>query len=187
MDDRQIVDLYNSRNENAISETAKKYGRFLYSIAYNLLSDHRDSEEILNETYFKTWNSIPPQQPNYLSAFLGKITRNLSINHWYKKKAKKRNEDMTVLIAELGEIEPSSLTLESEIEMRLLVTTINDWLDDLPEDSRVLFMRRYWYGEGVKDLAEEIFTSPNKLAGRLYRLRQGLKKALEEEGFSYEG
>lgn len=184
MDDRQIIDLYNSRNENAISETANKYGRLLYSIAYNLLSDHHDSEEIVNETYFKAWEAIPPQQPSFFSGFLSRITRNLSINHWYKKTAKKRNEGMTELIAELGEIESGIDTVESEMEMQFLVSVINQWLGSLAKDSRVLFMRRYWYGDQVKKLAEESATTPKKLSSRLYRLRQSLKKALEEEGIT---
>lgn len=184
MDDKHIIDLYNQRNEKAISETADKYGSFLYSIAYNLTSIHEDSEEIVNDTYLNTWNSIPPSNPSSLRAYLGRITRNLSINLWYKKKAIKRNNGMTELLSELEDIVPSLTTVEDEIELIVLTSIINDWLSGLNTENRVLFMRRYWYGDPIKELASKSSICPNILSGRLYRLRQSLKKRLEEEGIT---
>lgn len=184
MDDLQIIELYNNRNETAIRETHGRYGRMLHGIAFNILSNHLDSEEIVSDTYVKAWGSIPPQQPNFLGAYLGRITRNLSINRWHKQRAKKRYDSAEVLLSELNDCVPSSDTVEAEIETKELAEVINCWLDTLPPDDRILFLRRYWFGDAVNELAKECATSPNKLAGRLYRLRQSLKKALEMEGIS---
>mgnify|MGYP000914504734 CR=1 FL=1 len=184
MEDMQIIVMYQARDENAIKETAVKYGRLLYSIANNLLSNHEDSEEIVNDTYTKAWNTIPPQRPNSLSAYLGKITRNLSINRWHKQRAQKRNHGVNLLLSELCDCIPDSETVETKIETMELARIIDSWLGGLPVDSRVLFLRRYWFGEAVNLLAEECGTTPNKLAGRLYRPRQSLKQALEGEEIS---
>lgn len=182
MDDKQIIGLYNQRNERAISETANKYGNFLYSIAYNFSYNHEDSEEIVNDTYMNTWNSIPPRKPASLKAYLGRITRNLSINLWYKKKALKRNSGMTEVLSELEDTVPSPNTVEDEIDLIALTELINQWLASLDVESRVLFMRRYWYGDNLDVLAKEAKPSINVVSGRLYKLRQKLKKRLEEEG-----
>lgn len=184
MEDMQIIELYNARNEAAIKETDIKFGRLLHSIAFNLLSSHEDSEEIVNDTYGKAWSTIPPQRPNSLCAYLGRITRNLSINRWHEQRAKKRYPGAQLLLSELSDCIPGSGTVEDEIETLELVRIMDRWLSGLPTDDRVLFLRRYWFGEAVNKLAEECATSPNKLAGRLYRLRQRLKKALEEEDIS---
>lgn len=184
MEDMKIIGMYQARDEIAIKETAVKYGRLLYSIAFNLLSNHEDSEEIVNDTYDKAWNTIPPQCPNSLSAYLGRITRNLSINRWHKQRAQKRNVGATLVLSELNDCIPNPEMVETEITTRELARVIDQWLADLPVDSRVLFLRRYWFGETVSHLAKECATSPNKLAGRLYRLRQSLKSILEKEGIS---
>ncbi|HHU49984.1 MAG: RNA polymerase sigma factor [Caldicoprobacterales bacterium] len=184
MEDMQIIGMYQARDESAIKETAVKYGRLLYGIAFNMLSNHEDSEEIVNDTYDKAWNTIPPKCPNSLSAYLGRITRNLSINRWHKQRTKKRNSGMKLLLSELNDCIPCTYTVETEIETRELALIIDRWLGDLPVDRRVLFLRRYWFGEAVNQLAEECGTSANILAGRLYRLRQSLKAALEKEGIS---
>jgi RNA polymerase sigma factor (sigma-70 family) len=184
MEDMQIIGMFQARNENAIKETAVKYGRFVYSIAFNLLSNHEDSEEIVNDTYEKAWNTIPPQCPSSLSAYLGRITRNLSINHWHKQRAQKRSGGVKVLLSELHDCIPNPDTVEARIETMELVRVIDRWLTELPVDNRVLFLRRYWFGDTVNRLADEAAVSPNKLAGRLYRLRRSLKRALEKEGIS---
>lgn len=182
MEDKQIIELYNARNEIAIKETNNKYGRLLTSIAFNILSNPWDSEEMVNDTYAKAWNAIPPERPNSLSAYLGRITRNLSINRWHKERAKKRYNGAEVLLSELADCIPTSHTIESVIETRELSAIIDSWLATLSTDNRVLFMRRYWFGEAVNSLAEEARISANNMAGRLYRLRQSLKKVLEKEG-----
>lgn len=182
MEDVQIIGLYSARAETAIRETDAKYGRMLHGIAFNILSNYEDSEEIVNDTYRKAWDAIPPAKPNFLGAYLGRITRNLSINRWHEQRAQKRYNGAELLLSELGDCVPDSDTVEGKVEIKELIRTINRWLDTLPVTSRVLFMRRYWFGDAVNQLAEECATSSNKLAGHLYRLRQSLKRALELEG-----
>jgi len=184
MEDIQIIELYNARIETAISETDNKYGRMLYGIALNILSNHWDSEEVVNNTYIKVWNAIPPERPNSLGAYLGRITRNLSINRWHEQRAKKRYNGAEMLLSELSDCVPTAQTVETVIEVRELAQVIDRWLGTLSTDNRVLFLRRYWFGDAVDLLARECETSANKMAGRLYRLRQSLKKALEMEGIS---
>lgn len=184
MEDAQIIELYNARNESAISETDAKYGRMLHKIAMNILSNHWDSEEIVNDTYGKAWNAIPPDKPGYLGAYLGRITRNLSINRWNEKRAKKRFNGAELLLSELSDCIPASQTIDSEIDTKDLVQAIERWLGSLSVDDRVIFLRRYWFGDAVNLLANEAGISASKMAGRLYRLRLSLKKALEMEGIS---
>lgn len=181
MDDMQIIELYNARQETAISETNTKYGRLLHRIAFNILSNSWDSEEIVNDTYIKAWNVIPPEKPNSLSAYLGRITRNLSINRWHEQRAKKRYNGIELLLSELSDCVPSAQTVETEIETKELGKVINSWLSTLTTDNRVLFLRRYWFADTVDSLAKECGTSANIMAGRLYRLRLSLKTALEKE------
>lgn len=182
MEDTEIVELYWNRNEAAIGESSIKYGRMLKHISFNILSNNEDSEECVNDTYGKAWNSMPPQKPNSLAAYLGRITRNISINRWHMNHAKKR--DANVLISELSDCIPSSQSIEAEIEASILEDAISKWLYSLHQDDRVLFLRRYWFGDSLHTLALECVTTPNKLAGRIFRLRKKLKTALEKEGVS---
>ena len=182
MEDLEIIGLYWSRNEAAIRETNTKYGRLLYGIALNILSNCEDSEECVNDTYCNAWNAIPPEKPNSLVAYLGRIVRNLSINRWHNNRAQKRYNGTDLLLSELSDCIPAELTVENELESMVLSEIISDWLCTLTQDDRVLFLRRYWFGDPVNTLANECGTTPNRLAGRMFRLRQGLKKALEKEG-----
>jgi RNA polymerase sigma-70 factor (ECF subfamily) len=182
MEDLQIIEMYWLRDEAAISETDKKYGRLLHSIANNILSKCQDAEETVSDTYSKAWDAMPPQRPKFLAAYLGRITRNISINYWHKNRAKKRDCNAEILLSELNNCIPSTQNVEEEMETRELTKVINGWLRSLSQDDRVLFMKRYWYGDAVKDLAIECGTTPNKLVGRIYRLRQSLRNVLESEG-----
>ncbi|NLL39031.1 MAG: sigma-70 family RNA polymerase sigma factor [Clostridiales bacterium] len=182
MEDRQIVEQYWSRNEAAIQETDKKYGWLLHSIARNILSNIEDSEECVSDTYLKAWNSIPPEKPGHLAAYLGRIVRNLAINRWHKNRAQKRYNGAETLLSELSDCVPASDNTEMEVETDEISEVISNWLYTLPKDDRVLFLRRYWYGDSLKKLADECGTTQNRLAGRMYRLRQNLKGALEKEG-----
>ena len=183
MEDTQIIELYWNRNQLAIKEGSEKYGRMLKGISLSILSNHEDTEECVSDTYMKAWDTIPPQRPNSLSAYLGRITRNLSINRWHERRAKKRGGD-SLLLSELSDCIPSSACVEAEIELGELTEIISKWLCSLSRDERVLFLRRYWFGESLNTLADECLTTPNKLAGRMYRLRERLKLALEREGIS---
>ena len=184
MEDGQIIKLFWDRKEQAVSETAKKYSAYCYAIAYNVLSVKEDAEECVNDTLQKAWDSIPPNQPDNLKAWLGKVCRNVALNLWQKSHAKKRNRGMDLLFSELEECIPSVHTVEKEIENSRISACINRWLRTLPREDRILFVRRYWYGDAVKDLAKERNISPEKLSQKLFRLRKGLKAALEKEDIS---
>lgn len=182
MEDMQIIKLYWSRDETAIQETNTKYGRLLHSIAFNILSNHEDSEECVSDTYNKVWDIIPPQEPDSLTAFLGRIVRNLSINRWHKNRSQKRYNGAQVSLSELSECIPVSNNVEETMDAKELSEFISDWLCTLSQDNRVLFLRRYWFGDTLDTLACECNTTPNKLAARMYRLRQNLKTAMEKGG-----
>lgn len=182
MEDLQIIELYWKRDERAISETDRKYGGYCRSIALNILSDREDAEECVNDTYHQTWNSIPPERPKILRAWLGKISRNIALNIWNKNHAKKRYGGMELLLSELEDCIPAPGSVEGEIEETELSAHISAWLRSLPAGDRALFVRRYWNGETVAALARERDMPPDRLTQKMYRLRNSLRKALEKEG-----
>lgn len=185
MDDRRIVDLYWERSEKAISETSKKYGKYCSCIAYNILHNHEDCEECVNDTYMRAWDAMPPQRPERLSTFLGKITRNLSLNRYEKYSAKKRGVGQTTLVLEeLKECIPSPDRVEQVIDDMLIVETLNRFLAALPSETRRFFVRRYWYLSPVKEIAYDYSVSESKVKMSLMRTRNELKKVLEKEGIS---
>lgn len=181
MDDLKIIELYWERNENAIIETENKYGRLLYKISFNILSNNEDSKECVNDTYIRIWKSVPPERPRSLTAYLGRIIRNISIDYLKQNRAQKRYSGGDLLLSELEDCIPSRNTVWGEIENKALSRLISDWLNTLPKEDRILFVRRYWYGDSVKELASAIGTTPSKLASRMYRLRSNLKDFLEKE------
>ena len=184
MEDLQIIDLYFKRDETAISETDQKYGAFCRSIALNMLSIYEDAQECVNDTYLQAWNTIPPQRPVRFGAWLGRVVRNISINLWNKNHRQKRYAGFEQLLDELEDCIPSPATVEHQIEEQELTEVVNTWLASLPQNDRILFMRRYWNGETVNALAQESGASPANMAKRMYRLRQNLKSKLEKEGYS---
>ncbi|MBO5197499.1 MAG: sigma-70 family RNA polymerase sigma factor [Lachnospiraceae bacterium] len=181
MDDGKIIELFWAREESALAECQAKYGPLLGRIAFQILANYQDSEECVNDTYVRAWNTIPPTKPESLTAYLGRIVRNLAINRWQERRTAKRGGGAGVLLSELSECVPSPRTVEAEIDAKLLTNHISDWLNSLDTDDRVLFLRRYWFGDALKDLAAECRTAPNQLAGRLYRLRGKLREWLERE------
>ena len=182
MKDAQIIDLYWQRNEQAINASNDQYGSFCKRVAMNILNNNEDSEECVNDTWHKAWDNIPPQKPNSLAAFFGRITRNLSLSRFRANRAKKRYDGITMLLSELEDCIPAKCSIEQEIEGKQLAEIISDWLALLPKDDRVLFMRRYWFGDALKELAKESGTNQNQLAQRMFRLRSSLKDTLEKEG-----
>ena len=184
MEDSQIIDLYFQRNEAAIEETATKYGVFCHGIALNILSINADADECVNDTYLRAWNAIPPQKPDKLGAWLGKIVRNVAYDLWKKNHRQKRYAGMDQLLNELEDCIPSPLTVECAIEEQELTEIINAWLASLSKTDRILFLRRYWNGETVAKLAQESGTSAANMAKQMYRLRQDLRTRLETEGYS---
>ncbi len=181
MDDHEIIELYWQRDEEAIVQTGQKYGSFCQSIAMNILSVREDAEECVNDTYQKAWTTIPPERPIAFCTWLGRIVRNLSINRYHFNRAKKRCWGADQLLSELEECIPDKQTTEGTIETQELSRVISDWLDSIPRQDRTLFIRRYWNGEGLQKLAEESGISPDKIAGRMFRLRKRLKTYLSEK------
>ncbi|MCI8306892.1 MAG: sigma-70 family RNA polymerase sigma factor [Lachnospiraceae bacterium] len=181
MDDIAIVELYHRRNEQAISESEKKYGVLCRSIAMHLLGIREDAEECVNDTWHAAWNKMPPDRPCALDAFLGRITRNLSVSRWRREHAKKRYNGIEVLLSELEDCVPAPGKVEESLERKQLAQIISVWLDSLSSEDRRLFVRRYWYGDPVKKLAAGRGENANTLSQRLLRLRKDLKAFLESK------
>ncbi len=183
MDDRQIIALFNERSEAALSETAKKYGRYCRTVAYSILRNEEDSEECVNDTWLRAWESIPPQCPERLAAFLGKITRNLALNLYKHKNREKRGGGQTLLVLEeLAECVPGTDSTEEAVEEALLTAVLNRFLEELPAEKRKVFLRRYWYLSSVKEIAEDFGLSESNVKMTLLRMRSKLKQTLEKEG-----
>ena len=174
--DADIVDLYLARDEAAIEATARIYGPYCLSVAMNILNSHPDAEECVNDTYLKTWNSIPPQKPTILRLFLGKITRNLAIDRYRQRKS--RGGEFETTLEELSEILPARE--EDDGDLPMLLTA---FLEDLPAEERELFILRYWHGHSVARLAKAFRIKPNNLSARLYRTREKLRAYLTERGY----
>lgn len=184
MDDAKIVQLYWDRNEQAIPATADKYGNYCTSIATNILGNREDAEECVNDTYMNAWNSMPPHRPNILSAFLGKIVRNLSIKRYKHNTADKRGGGQTtVVLDEIAEFVSDTDSVEKEIDHRELVKAIDSFLDRLPTDKRSIFVCRYWYFDSVSDIANRFGMTENNVSVTLNRLRLKLHNYLLERGF----
>ena len=181
MEDSLILDLFWNRSESAIQETAKKYGRYCHAIANNILRNNEDAEECVNDTYLTVWGIIPPQRPGIFRAFLGKITRNLSLNKYREQRMKKRGGgEVDLLLSELEECIPSGGTTETEHDAKEIIEIINSCLMSLDIDSRNVFVRRYWYAEPVKGIAVRYQMSESKVKSMLLRTRGKLKQYLEK-------
>ena len=184
VEDKQIIDLYWARAETAISETAKKYGRYCHSIAFNILHSHEDSEECVNDTFFNAWRTMPPQRPSKFAAFLVTITRHLSLNRWEQYSAEKRGYGQVPLVLEeLNDCIPASENVEQVVDDLALTELLNRFLGTLSPDSRKIFMRRYWYMNTIKEIAKGYSMSESKVKMSLLRSRNELKQLLEKEGF----
>ena len=183
MDDLQIIDLYWARSESAIAETARKYGPYCRSIARNILHSEEDSEECVNDTWLKAWEAMPPRRPASLSAFLGRITRNLSLNRRKALSAEKRGGSQADLAAEeLRDVLPAAGSVEKTVEDRELAAVFDRFLSQLGEEARRLFVRRYWYLSPIREIAVEYGMSESKVKMSLLRSRRKLKELLEKEG-----
>ena len=184
MNDKNIVDLYFNRDEEAITQTDKKYGRYCYSIAYNILTNKEDAEESVSDTYMTAWRAIPPRRPSVLSTFLGKITRHISIDRWRERSAYKRGGgEVTLALDELEDCVAGLQNVEMEYERKELIRAYVKFLDTLPITERRVFLCRYWYVDSVEAIAEKFGFSQSKVKTMLYRTRKKLRKTLWEEGF----
>ncbi len=183
MKDREIVALYLERNEDAIEASENKYGKYCFFIAHNILGNTEDSEECVNDTYMKAWNSIPPHKPEKLSTFLGKITRNLALDILEKKSAKKRgNNILSLVLEELHECIPSPVSAENAVDKLQLIENLNCFLKTLSVENRKIFLQRYWYMMPVKEIAKENDFTESKVKMSLMRTRESLRIFLEKEG-----
>lgn len=182
MDDKAIIDLFFDRSEQAIRELDTKYGKTCLKISHNILNNHQDAEECVNDAYLGTWNAIPPQRPNPLLTFLCRIVRNLSIMRYHANTAMKRNSAYDIALEELEHCLSSSITVEDEVEEKLLIQIIEEFLDTLSQDNRVIFMRRYWFSDNYAEIAQRLGISEKAVSVRLTRIRAKLKEHLTKKG-----
>ena len=184
MEDEKIVSLYWQRNESAIKETEEKYDRYLTKIAYNILSNHEDSRESVNDTYLAAWNSMPPHKPSVLSTYLAKITRRLSIDIFrHRNREKRKGSEYAISLSELGDCVSGGNTTEEIINVKLLADAIGIYLRTLPEEARTLFIGRYYFLDSLKEAAAYCGMTESKAKSLLHRTRLGLKEYLIKEGF----
>ena len=185
MDDVLITRLLWQRLEQGITQMAKKFGKRLYRTAMNILGRHEDAEESVSDTYLAVWNAVPPNQPDPLSGFVYKTGRNIALDRLRYLTAEKRSSRYDVSIDELAECIPSA-ALEETVEARELGRAINVFLGTISADNRAMFLRRYWYGDGVREIARDFEMRPNAVSVRLGRLRMQLQDHLKKEGYWYE-
>ena len=184
MEDRQIIQLYWQRDEQAISATSKKYGNYCLVIAKNIVGNSEDADECVNDTYLSAWSSMPPHKPNVLSTFLGKITRNISFNRYKQNKAQKRNGgEIAAVLDEIGQIVSGHDNVEQELNYKELVQAINTFLDTLSTEKRHMFICRYWYTDSISDIAVRYGMREGAVSMALNRLRLKLRCYLLERGF----
>ena len=181
MDDNEILDLYFARSEQAIVQTDQKYGFYCYSIAKRILSDPLDAEESVNDTYAEVWKSIPPRRPRYFFAFLASICRHLSLNRVDWKQAAKRRAQVVPLTEEMENCIPDTVH-ERQMEAKELGKLLDAFLESLPKDSRLIFLRRYWYVDSVPEIAARYGMTESKVKMQLSRTKEKLRLFLEQEG-----
>lgn len=180
MDDKDIIALYQKRDENAIAYTKEKYSKSLYSLSYGILKSKENAEECENDTYLNAWNSIPPKDPTgYFYAYLMRITRNLSLNRIRQSEAHKRKMHICQLSAEAEQLIPAKETTN-----QALAEDINRFLSGLSTEKRKIFVRRYFFLESIEDIAKFYGISQSKVKTTLFRLRNELKDFLEKEEYT---
>lgn len=184
MDDLQIIDLYWKRSEDAIQETDQKYGKFCYGLAMNVLNNREDAEESVSDTYFATWNALPPNRPAYLMAFLGKVTRRISIDRWRGLSAQKRGGGQIALcLDELAECASATPGIEEAAVIKEACAALNRLLDQLPQEERTIFVRRYFLMDSIGDISGSFGYTEDKVRSMLHRTRKKLYAKLTKEGY----
>ncbi len=182
MDDSTLIELYWNRTESAVAETNQKYGRYCFSIANRILNSPEDSEECVNDTWLKTWNAIPPTRPTHLRAFLGKITRNLSLNRLEANHSQKRGGgEIPLIYEELAQCTADPAASAWSADRSVITEVLNIFLEALPEQKRMIFVKRYWYMEPVAEIAAELGITESNVKMTLLRQREKLAKLLREE------
>lgn len=181
MEDAKILDLYFARDEDAIRETDTAYGKRLHALAKNILQNREDAEESVNDTYAEVWKSIPPRRPKYFFAFLASICRHLSLNRVDWKQAAKRRAQVVPLTEEMENCIPDAVH-ERQMEAKELGRLLDLFLESLPKDSRLIFLRRYWYVDSVPEIAARYGMTESKVKMQLSRTKEKLRSFLEQEG-----
>ena len=180
--DEEIVNLYFDRSEEAIAACQVKYGKSCHTVAYNILHSDEDAEECVNDTWLRAWNSIPPERPTSLGAWLSTVTRRLALTRYEKKTAAKRNGGMEASLEELSEcVTAGSLTIADEVA---LSEAINGFLASLPTRTRMIFMRKYWYMDSIADIAKALGMGESAVKVTLHRTREKFRKHLAKEGIT---
>lgn len=182
MNDKQIVDLYWERSESAIQETKKKYNNYCHYIAYQILENDEDAQEIVADTYLKTWQTVPPNRPESLKAYLGMITRQLAFNAYEKQNTKKRGQ-ISLVLEELADCLPSETDDGDIVSGIALQDSLNAFLRSLPKKARNIFIRRYWYTNSISEIAKEFSMKESAVCMLLLRTRNKLKAHLQKEDF----
>ena len=180
MEDREIIDLYFARSERAIRETERKYGRQVQGVAYGILRNRADAEECAGDTWMRAWNAMPPQRPDRLGAWLMRVARNLSLDRLRRSGAMKRGETALAL-DELTEVVAD---VRDEADDGEIMAVVNGFLARQRQVNRVMFLRRYWYMDGVPEIARRVGRTEGAVRVTLYRMRKGLRAALEKEGIA---
>ena len=180
IDDEKIIDLFFERSEQGIRELDNKYGAVCHNLSYNIVNNRQDAEECVNDAYLGAWNAIPPTRPNPLLSYIVKIVRNISLKIYWRKEAAKRSGHYTVALQEIEGCIADQKAVEDEIEARELARIIEEFMDTLTLENRVIFMRRYWFADSYKDIAEFVGLSEKNISVRLTRIREKMKQYLIE-------
>lgn len=181
MDDNQIINLFFQRDEDAVRAIDEKYGSKLNALVANILQSREDGLECVNDTYMKAWNSIPPARPEYLFAFLAATARNIAIDLIRKNNAGKRQAKVVELTKELEECIGDG-GLQSNLDKEDIGALLSDFLEFIDENKRIIFLRRYWYSDSIKDISKRMQMSESAIKVTLHRTRKELRKYLESEG-----
>ena len=181
MEDKRIIELFFERSEKAIEESGKKYGGYISSVAFSILASNEDTEEVVNDTYLRAWNSIPPQKPNKLGAFLATIARNLALDRYAARRRERENIAAEAVLDELADCLPDTggISVVDEVVLR---AAVNSFLDSLTEQNRIVFMRRYWYMMPIAKISKASGIGEATVKTILHRTRKQFKEHLEKEG-----
>ncbi|MCC8132109.1 MAG: sigma-70 family RNA polymerase sigma factor [Oscillospiraceae bacterium] len=183
MDDERIIELFFERSESAIDELDQKYGSLCKTVSKNVLGSEEDAREAVNDTYLAVWNKIPPERPENLLGYVLKIAKNRSLNILRSRSAKKRDSFYQVALDELEECLPSTSSVEAEIDFKELSEAVDSFLETLTTENRVIFLRRYWFSDSLKEIAKLTGLTEKTVSVRLVRIRKKLKDYLSERRF----
>lgn len=182
MEDKEIIALFWARSQQAIAETAEKYGTRLHRLSMNILHNHEDAQECINDTYHAAWNTLPPEKPDFFFAYLAKLTRNFSFGKYDYYHAKKREATVVELSLELENCIPAPNDLECRLESEEIGRIISEFLQMQPLEMRKVFVRRYWYMDSIHTISHTFRLSESKVKSMLFRMRNKLREYLEREG-----